>query len=407
MIEVTDLQVDLARPVAKAFSPARLTLARQVAGKSKRQLAEFIGKTAAAVTQFELSQSKPSPETLAACAQALDLPVTFFAGGRPQLTVNTGKAHFRSLRATRTYQREQAMGFVALLWEVVEAIEQVVELPPLNLPGTCDFARFDSPVQAAQELRGIWKLDSGPLTHLVRHAEANGVVISVLPHTLAGETAAKTPEHLAGVGNVDAFSTRVSQRPLIGLTAAKGGLLRRRFNVAHELGHLVLHPEARPGDQQHERQAHLFAAELLMPETTIADELPTRPEPARLLPLQQRWGVSVSALAFRGRTLGKYTDSQLRRLMITLNKLGWRTNEPEDHRLLAGEEPDLLRQALELAEPAGLSVTTLAEQLALPPALLRTFLGIPESKPRLVLLDGGQPRSPAPPTTDRLQRPTW
>jgi Zn-dependent peptidase ImmA (M78 family)/transcriptional regulator with XRE-family HTH domain len=387
MIHVSEVQIERARPIARAFSPARLTLARQVGGRSKRQLAEAIGKTAAAVTQFELGQAKPSPETLAACAEALELPVTFFAAGRPQLAVDTGAAHFRSLRATRTYQREQAMGFVALLWEVVEAIEQVVELPSLNLPGVKDFPRFRSPIEAAQELRRLWELDIGPLPHLVRRAEVNGVVTSVLPRTLSGEIAAATPDHPSGVGNVDAFSTRISQRPLIGLTGAKGGLLRRRFNVAHELGHLVLHPEARPGDLQHEREAHLFAAELLMPEKSIIDELPDRPEPSKLVPLQQRWGVSVSALGFRGRTLGRYTESQQRRLMITLSQLGWRTNEPEDYRLLSGEEPALLRQALELAAPTGATVVSIADQLALPLGLVRTFLSIPDQKPRLTLVE--------------------
>jgi Zn-dependent peptidase ImmA (M78 family) len=286
------------------------------------------------------------------------------------------------------------MGFAALIWEIVQEIEQFVELPIPNLPGICDFPQFDSPIDAAQQLRRLWGLGNGPLTHLIRHTEANGIVVSVLPQTLAGETAAGTPEHPAGIGNVDAFSTRVSQRPLIGLTGAKGGLLRRRFNVAHEVGHLVLHHEARPGDQQHERQAHLFAAELLMPGDIIAQELPARPEPARLLPLQHRWGVSVSALGFRGRTIGKYTDSQLRRLMITLTQLGWRTNEPEDNRLLTREEPALLRQALELAEPVGLSANSLATTLALPPPLLRTLIGIPDQKPRLTLLEGGIKDSP-------------
>jgi Zn-dependent peptidase ImmA (M78 family)/DNA-binding XRE family transcriptional regulator len=384
MIEPSDFQIERARPVARAFSPARLTLARHVSGKSKRQLAEALGKTATAVTQFELGQSRPSPETLAACAQELELPVAFFAAGRPQLTLDTGNAHFRSLRATRIYQRQQAIGFVSLLWELVEAIESYVELPSVRLPEP--FAKYNSPAVAAQELRKTWKIDSGPLVHLLRHSEANGIVVSVLPQTLTSELAAATPTHTSGVGNVDAFSTCIGQRPLIGLTGAKGGLLRRRFNVAHELGHFLLHSEARPGDQQHEREAHLFAAELLMPEESIVEELPARPEPSRLLPLQQRWGVSVSALAFRGRTLGKYSESQLRRLMITLNQLGWRTKEPEDQRLLAGEEPALLRQAVDLAASLGVTGVSLAEQLSLPVDLIRVFLGIPEQRPRLTLL---------------------
>ena len=45
-----------------------------------------------------------------------------------------------------------------------------------------------------------------------------------------------------------------------------------------------------------------------------------------------------------------------------------------------------MRQALELASSAGMSVSSLADQLKLPPSLVRTFLGIPDSKPRLTLL---------------------
>ena len=196
------------------------------------------------------------------------------------------------------------------------------------------------------------------------------------------------PDHFSGTGNVDAFSTRLPRRPLIGLTGVKGGLLRRRFNVAHEIGHLVLHPEARPGDSQHEREAHLFAAELLMPEEMIVDELPTKPDVGALIHLQRRWGVSVSALCFRGRVLNKYTDAQQRNFMITLSKLGWRTNEPENDRLLTGEESALLLRALQLAEPAGLSISLIAQQLALPAATVRALVGMTDSKPRLTLIPG-------------------
>jgi Zn-dependent peptidase ImmA (M78 family)/transcriptional regulator with XRE-family HTH domain len=386
MMEVTAAEVERARPIARAFSPDRMTLARQVAGKSKREVADLAGKSPTAMTQFELGQAKPSAETLARCASALSVPIEFFAGGRPFLKVDTGSAHFRSLRATRSYQREQAMGFVALLWEVVQAVERVVELPPLSLPGLHDFTTFSTPGDAAKALRMHLGNLHEPLPHLVRHAEAQGVVVSVLPHTLSGDVAGGSPDHPTGVGNVDAFSIAIAHRPLIGLTGAKGGLLRRRFNVAHELGHILLHPEARPGDQQHEREAHLFAAELLMPAEPILEELPERPEPGKLLPLQQKWGSSVSALGYRGKTLGKYSESQLRRLMISLSQLGWRTNEPEDRRLLEGEEPVLLSKAVDLGASAGLSPVSIAEQLALPLPLVRTFLGIPDERPRLKLL---------------------
>lgn len=55
-------------------------------------------------------------------------------------------------------------------------------------------------------------------------------------------------------------------------------LVRRRFTLAHELGHLMLHPlgelfrDADPGVIEHplpERQANLFAASLLMPRAMV------------------------------------------------------------------------------------------------------------------------------------------
>lgn len=378
-----------ASAVIQAFSPARLRLARRIAGKTRKQLAIEIGKTAAAVTQFELGQNRPSAETLLACAQSLRMPVEFFVRGRGQLQLDTGAVHFRSLRSTRTYQREQALGFVELIWEIIETVEQHVDLPAPSLPDRISVPEPVSPAVAARWLRSEWNLEPGPLPHLLRNCEARGVVIAVLPRSFQSEASDAAPEHPVGVGTVDAFSTSVLSRPLIALTGAKGGLLRRRFNIAHELGHLLMHPEARPGDGMHEREAHSFAAEFLMPEEQISEELPIRLDVDSLLNLQRRWGVSLSALAYRGRILGMYTEPQHRRFMIALSRLGWRTAEPEDPRLLTGEEPALLRRAVELGDDVGVGITQIAAALALPVPLIRSLVGMPETRPRLSLVPDG------------------
>ena len=44
MIEITSSQLERARPIARVFSPARLTLARHIAGKSKRQVADAMAR---------------------------------------------------------------------------------------------------------------------------------------------------------------------------------------------------------------------------------------------------------------------------------------------------------------------------------------------------------------------------
>ncbi|WP_261566911.1 helix-turn-helix domain-containing protein [Frankia gtarii] len=381
--------LDEARAVVKVFSPSRLALARKAAGLQKRQLADALGKSSAAVTQFELGQAKPSAETLLECSKTLGVPVSFFALGRAQLRLDTSAAHFRSLRATRAYQRDQALAFVELLWEALEKIEQVIELPPVQLPTLTAAERQAGPSPAAALLRAHWDLPSGPIFHLVRQCEAHGIVVSILPPTSLADASGQPPEHAAGVGNIDAFSATTSQRPIVVLTGVKGGILRRRFNIAHEVGHLILHRDALPGDQIQEREANTFAAEFLMPAEVMRDELPLKPDLEELMLLQKKWGVSVSALAYRARSLGVFTESQHRRVMIAISQLGWRTHEPEDTGQLGDEEPALLARAAELGSENGLSLAQMARDLSLPLALVRTLIGIRTKRPRLVIIPGG------------------
>ncbi len=98
------------------------------------------------------------------------------------------------------------------------------------------------------------------------------------------------------------------------LIDAGEGPLRRRFTIAHEVGHFLLHaslPDAdsvycrtaevqkrteRPADPR-EREANRFAAELLMPEEAVRDwVLRVGPDGAALA---ERFGVSGLAMGWR------------------------------------------------------------------------------------------------------------
>jgi Zn-dependent peptidase ImmA (M78 family)/transcriptional regulator with XRE-family HTH domain len=357
--------------VALAFAPARLTMARELAGLRKRDLAEAIGRTAAAVSQYELGQSRPSGETLARCAQVLDLPVSFFTTGRPHLRLDTASAHFRSLRSTMAHQRQQALAHVELLWELVDQLDHVVELPPVDL-GVPLGVRPGDPALTAGLVRTAWEVPTGPVVHLVRTLESRGIVLTQLPGVDA-ET-------------IDAFSAALHGRPMIVLSS-KGNPMRQRFSVAHELGHLLLHPEPAPGSRVHEREANTFAAELLMPATEIGDRLPTPVDITALKEIADGYGVSVAALAYRGKDLGVYSESTLRRIMATLTRLGWRTAEPVGARY-RGERPELLPKAAELAASHGLPLSLLADRLHLPLPRLHELLGMPAQRPHLRLIHG-------------------
>lgn len=363
--------------VHEAFDPARLTQARQLAGLTKKRLSDLIGVTAAAVGQYEAG-TKPRPELIPALANALDVPMAFFVAGRPHARLDTSMAHFRHLRSTRMYQRAKAIAYVEQAWELTFALEKRVQFPAVNLPG---FAGGEvasgvdlpsDPVAAAHALRQYWNLGDGPITHLVRRMESHGIVVLTPPRDEDAET-------------VDAYSTARLPRPIVVLTPNRANdVYRHRFTAAHELGHLVLHGEATPGDHNQEREADKFAAEFLTPRLSIMPDLPKRVDFRKLAELRRVWGVSVDSLLYRCREVGLLSDSAASRAYQRLHSL--RTEEgfkPEPLEWYPGEQPSLLAQAFDLACDHGLSITKLADQLAWNVPRVREFLGVPDTRPVL------------------------
>jgi Zn-dependent peptidase ImmA (M78 family)/transcriptional regulator with XRE-family HTH domain len=367
--------------VARAFDPARLTQARQLAAKTKKEVAEAIGVTPAAVGQYEAG-TRPRPDLIPALADYLGVPIQFFAAGRQHAKLDASAAHFRHLRSTRAYQRAKAVSFVEQIWELTYALERQVQLPYVDLPG---FAGGEvhpgvdlpnEPTEAARALRTAWNLGTGPIPHLVRTLEKHGIVIALAP-IADGD-----------VATVDAFSTSRLPRPIVVITRDRADdVYRHRFTAAHELGHLVLHADTIPGDQGQEREADAFAAEFLTPRASILPHLPRRINFTALAGLQHVWGVSVDSLVYRCREIGLFSDSTVRRAYQRLNTLRQEgAFRPEPIAGFLGEQPVLLRRAYDLAAQHGLTLPVLADQLAWPLPRLRAILGLDDKRPELRLL---------------------
>lgn len=112
---------------------------------------------------------------------------------------------------------------------------------------------------------------------------------------------------------VDAFSTCSGRRPLVFLSRAKDDKSRSRFDAAHELGHLIVHPDTEPCYKLVENQAHAFAAAFLMPEDEIAGDLPRRIDWPASHELKRKWGVSLRALVHRAHSLSRLSEASYRR----------------------------------------------------------------------------------------------
>jgi len=355
-----------AEDAAAAFCGERLRLARFRAGLNLRELAERVEVTHTAISQYENDRNRPAPAVLARLAIATGVSAGFFTlGRRPISSGGLDGTHFRSLRSTTRQGRAQAWGWSELVLDVSEALERYVRLPdaivPL-VPLRAD-AHQDDVVAAANEVRAVWGLPDGPVGHLVRHMEAHGIIVARLEVANRG---------------IDAFSHAQGPRPVVILGSDKDDAARSRFDAAHELGHLVCHPDADPGGEQ-EQQAHAFAAELLMPRVHFERVLPRRFDLGSYVKLKQEWGVSIAALLYRAKTLEVISDAAYRRAVMIMNKNYGRKNEP--YPLERTELPALLATACRVAEQAGISRAIIASESCLSLADLDAITGNPDPRP--------------------------
>src|SRR4051794_15114472 len=233
-----------------AFQPARLTLARALRGLSQKRLADDVGVNPASVSQWEAGATVPTPENLEHLAVVLGCLPDFFA--RPWRPVATGSPFFRSRRSTPQRERDKAEAYAVALAEVATALERWVELPSFASLGSRlsydERAGLAGIEQAVQDLRAAWGIPHGPIPNVVRRLEARGAIVAAVG---------------AFDKRLDAFSLRTRTRPIVVLCSDQGNAARRRFDAAHELGHLLLHDAPARANHGQEEQAHRFAAALL------------------------------------------------------------------------------------------------------------------------------------------------
>ena len=190
---------------------------------------------------------------------------------------------------------------------------------PESIP-VLDFAGAEA---AAYNLRKNWNLDPlSPIQNLTEMAERHGVLIINWD---------RNKEHfdgLAGWCN--------GEVPVV-VIKTNGGTDRRRFSLAHELGHLVMTTDA-----DAEKLAHRFAAALLVPADVARRELGKKRESillAELGALKRRFGLSIQGWIFRAKDLGIITSELARRLWREVSWRGWRRAEPERYDFMSAEVP--------------------------------------------------------------------
>ena len=195
------------------------------------------GVTRRTVTDWESGHvAAPPIETL---ARLFDVDVGFLAReDAPDL--DPDNVSFRALSSVGARKAKRVVAAARISLELSKWFDDQYQTPGVDLPSLDDLlsplnADDYSPERASKMLRQIWSLSDRPVKNMLWLLERQGVRIFSLP----GEDR-----------DVDAFSFWHGGRPYIFINPDKSAE-RLRFDLAHELGHLILHKGVSTARERH------------------------------------------------------------------------------------------------------------------------------------------------------------
>ena len=344
----------------------RIKQARKARNMSMRNLAEMAQISPMAISKYERDQDAPSSGVLLRLAQSLDAPLDFF---------------FRPMTATVTlqaYRKHAVLGAKeqeAIRMRIQEWLERCLEteelFPEEHLPVNLlsyEVRSLDQVEDAATNLRRDWKLGLDPIENLTQLLEDQGIKVGLVD----------------GFEHFDACTFLANNNPVIVSKADLPGD-RQRFNLSHELGHLILQIV---GELDPEDVSHRFVGAFLAPADAVRFELGVRRSTLdmnELYLLKHKYGLSMQAWIFRAKDLDIITKSMARRLFQQFRVYGWHRREPgADY---PSEKPLRMERLIYRALAEGLISRSKAQELQGGPLQASWIEGVKQSDDSLVGAD--------------------
>lgn len=349
------------------FNMGRFDLARQRRGLTKRDLAHRLDVTDRTVSNWYNNQ-EIDERILEKAAEILDFPLSFFYGSDVE-KIHAESVSFRALTKMTAKKRDMAISQTILAEMISDWIDQNFELPLPNVPDLhelrSDFSNaitnesideatdnevnyyleYSYPEACADTVRKAWGLGEQPIPNLIALLESKGIRVFSL-----------TDE----AQDVDACCRWTSGRPFIFLNTSRTAE-RCRFDLAHELGHLVMHKHGIIEGIHIEQEANAFASAFLMPRRSLLADPLRIPSLRSILSKKEIWQVSAAALTYRYNKLGIITDWNATSIYKQLAQRG-RNNEPNP---IAHESSLLLDKVFKVLAQENFDLSKLTNDLCL------------------------------------------
>ena len=314
--------------------------------------------------KVETGQTLPNDQFIDKVAHYFNVPQSFFMQLKPVLQED--QIHFRSNRTAKVSFKQIVIARGEYIKRLTEYLDLKLRLPKYDIHTSDDGPIAQNPVieLIAEQCREKWGLGLGPISNMVRLCETHGIIVTTFS-SISKE--------------VDALSL-ATKRPIFVRNEAKESICRQRFDLGHELGHLVLHDGIVTGDRLTESQANHFASALLIPQVMMRTHFPTwykngRFNWSKLSEFKQIWKVSKAAILYRAKQLGLLTQEQYTSGVIYLKKTGEGITEKEDY-LIPKEKPELLQACFAMLSKKKIFAEDIAQALDVNVGFLENLVGM-------------------------------
>ncbi|MGV2929323.1 XRE family transcriptional regulator [Macrococcus capreoli] len=339
------------------FIGKNLNTIRMLSGYSRKELADKINVTEQAIWQYEVKNLMPDIKNIYDLSQIFNVKTNFFLNDINKIfddDLNVKRSHiaFRSLNYNINnkiiYKQHMQAIFLNNLTKWLYGFLKVPYSPfidlSLEVQNIIDKkeSRYDIIAEVARVARNYLMPNEYSSKGLLFNLEKAGIIIFE-----------KQIDE-----NADAYSfwTEDKHSAFIILGNDKNIAVRRTFDLAHELGHLLLHQNVEFEFLENkeyrilEEEANIFASMFLLPEDEFMkdfDQIDKKSNPDSYIMMKEKWFVSYQMIAVRAYKLNLMSHQQYRYFWMSINKKGYKRREPLDDKLII-ERPMKIKSIFKL-----------------------------------------------------------
>ena len=341
----------------------QITFAREYRGYSQTDLAAQIeGLSQSNLSKFEKGIGQISDEVFQKIITFLKFPEKFYY---EIISNNAENAHYRKRALLSKKDISKIEYSTKLIGYLLDQFAFSLEFPEFNIK-PIDVEEGYQPDIVARFVRKSLGLKDEPIKDIFSLLERNGIVVV--------EFDAETDE-FDGVS----FETDKGYPVIIVNKSLSND--RKRFTLAHELGHLVLHSTFLvPEYRDKEKEANQFASEFLMPALAIRNSL-MHLKMSYLADLKRYWLTSMVSIIRRAKDLECITMDRYRFFNIEISRYGYKKKEPVNVYI---DEPKLFWKAYQMHKlELGYNDNEIADAFNLPIDIIKRFFGSGDPVPKL------------------------